>query len=115
MNPYILMPQQVQDTSGLQAVYQNTAAQDALRNQAIMQGNQMTLDAGRTAQGGGFSPAQLAQALRKGDPNQQQVNAKDAQMGGIGTYNPYTQYQVSNAYGTDPYSQQSRMLAAQEF
>lgn len=69
MNPYILMPQQVQDTSGLQAIYQNTAAQDALRNQAIMQGNQLTADAGRTAQGGGFSPMQLAAALKKsGDP-----------------------------------------------
>lgn len=114
MNPYILMPQQVQDTSGLQAVYQNTAAQDAMRNAAIAQGNQMTADAGRTTGGSGFSPMALAQALRK-DKNPQDMNAKDAQMGGIGTYNPYTQYQVSTTYGTDPYSQQSRMLAAQEF
>ncbi len=27
----------------------------------------------------------------------------------------YTQYNISQQYGTDPYSQQSRMLAAQEF
>lgn len=114
MNPYILMPQQVQDTSGLQAVYQNTSAQDAMRNAAVAQGNQLTADAGRTASGG-FNPLALAQALKKGSPDQQAVNAKDAQMGGIGTYNPYSQYQVSSTYGTDPYSQQSRMLAAQEF
>jgi hypothetical protein len=56
----------------------------------------------------------MANALRK-PQTQEQINAQDVQMGGMGTYNPYTQYNVSNTYGTDPYSQQSRMLAAQEF
>ena len=95
MNPYILMPQQVQDTSGLQAVYQNTAAQDALRNQAIMQGNQMTADAGRTAQGGGFNPAQLAQALRKTDPNQSSALGARVDMALNSRTNPYLQSEVS--------------------
>jgi hypothetical protein len=41
-------------------------------------------------------------------------NAKDVQMGGASTYNPFTQYDISNKYGTDMFSPQSRMLAAQE-
>jgi hypothetical protein len=32
------------------------------------------------------------------------LSAQDVQMGGMGTYNPYTQYNVSQQYGTDPYS-----------
>ena len=67
------------------------------------------------SQSGGMNPLAMAQMLRKDKSTQDQLNAKDAQMGGLSTYNPFTQYQVSNAYGTDPYSQQSRMLAAQEF
>lgn len=114
-NPYITSAQQPQDVSGLNPVYQNMAAQQQFQNQMAQQGNQLAQQAGQTA-GSGVNPMALAQALRKQGPaDQNAVNAKDAQMGGFGTYNPYTQYQVSNAYGTDPYSQQSRMLAAQEF
>jgi hypothetical protein len=51
--------------------------------------------------------------LRK-KPDQAGINAQDAQMGGLSTYNPLTQYSISQQYGTDPYSQSSRMLAAQE-
>ena len=115
-NPYIIMPQQAQDMSGLQPVYQNMAAQQQFQNQMAQQGNQLTQQAGQTTSGGGMNPMALAAALRKGQPTDQNaVNAKDAQMGGLGTYNPFSQYQVSSTYGTDPYSQQSRMLAAQEF
>ena len=114
MNPYILPPQPMQDVSGLQPVCQNFGQQQANQQAALAQQAQLAGQAGQT-QGGGMNPLALAQALRKDKPTQDQLNAKDAQMGGLGTYNPYTQYQVSNAYGTDPYSQQSRMLAAQEF
>jgi hypothetical protein len=55
----------------------------------------------------------LAALLRK-KPDQAGINAQDAQMGGLSTYNPLTQYSISQQYGTDPYSQSSRMLAAQE-
>jgi hypothetical protein len=55
----------------------------------------------------------LAALLRK-KPDQAGINAQDAQMGGLSTYNPLTQYNISQQYGTDPYSQSSRMLAAQE-
>ena len=114
MNPYILPPQPMQDVSGLQPVFQNFGQQQANQQAALAQQGQLAGQANQT-QGGGMNPLALAQALRKDKPTQDQLNAKDAQMGGLGTYNPYTQYQVSNAYGTDPYSQQSRMLAAQEF
>ncbi len=118
MNPYIaqIQPQaQMQDVGGLTPVFQNIANQQAMQNAALAQQNQLVSDAGRTVQGG-TNPMALAQALRKTAPQtQEQMNARDVQMGGLGTYNPYTQYNVSNTYGTDPYSQQSRMLASQEF
>jgi hypothetical protein len=104
----------MQDVSGLQPVFQNFGQQQANQQAALAQQNQLVNQAGQS-QGGGMNPMALAQALRKDKPTQDQLNAKDAQMGGLSTYNPFTQYQVSNAYGTDPYSQQSRMLAAQEF
>ena len=118
MNPYIaqMQPQaQMQDVGGLTPVFQNIANQQAMQNAALAQQNQLVSQAGQTAQGG-TNPMALAQALRKTAPQtQEQINARDVQMGGLGTYNPYTQYQVSSNYGTNPYSQQSRMLASQEF
>ena len=118
INPYIaqMQPQaQMQDVGGLTPVFQNIANQQAMQNAALAQQNQLVSQAGQTAQGG-TNPMALAQALRKTAPQtQEQMNAKDVQMGGLGTYNPYTQYQVSSNYGTNPYSQQSRMLASQEF
>ena len=115
MNPYILQPQPMQDVSGLQPVFQNFGQQQANQQAALAQQGQLAGQAGQL-QGGGMSPLALAQMLRKGDkPTQDQVNAKDAQMGGASTYNPFTQYDISQKYGTDMYSPQSRMLAAQEF
>jgi len=114
MNPYILQGQPMQDVSGLQPVFQNFGQQQANQQMALAQQGQLANQAGQTQQGG-MNPMALAQALRKDKLTQDQMNAKDNQMGGLSTYNPFTQYQVSNAYGTDPYSQQSRMLAAQEF
>jgi hypothetical protein len=114
MNPYILQGQAPQDLSGLQPVFQNFGQQQANQQAALAQQNQLAQQAGQN-QGGGMSPMALAQALRKDNPTQDQINAKDNQMGGLSTYNPFTQYDVSQKYGTDPYSQQSRMLAAQEF
>ena len=115
MNPYILMPQQMQDVGGLSPVFQNFGQQQANQQAALAQQNQLAGQAGQT-QGGGMNPLALASMLRKGDkPTQDQINAKDAQMGGLSTYNPLTQYDISQKYGTDMYSPQSRMLAAQEF
>jgi hypothetical protein len=115
MNPYINQMQQPQDLSGLSPVFQNIASQQANQNMAMQEGTNLTNQAGQTQQGGGMNPLAMAIMLRKGKtPDQAAVNAKDAQMGGLSTYNPMTQYGVSQQYGTDPYSQTSRMIAAQE-
>lgn len=114
MNPYMLMPKGIQDVSGLQPVFQNFGQQQANQQAALAQQNQLVNQAGQT-QGGGMNPMAMAAMLRKKDkPTQDEINAKDAQMGGIGTFNPFTQYDISQQYGTDMYSPQSRMLAAQE-
>jgi hypothetical protein len=106
--------QQPQDLGGLNPVFQNFAQQQAMQNMAMQQGQGLTQAAGQIGQGKNDNMA-LAAMLRKGDkPTQDQINAKDVQMGGASTYNPFTQYSISQQYGTDPYSQSSRMLAAQE-
>jgi hypothetical protein len=115
MNPYIMQMQQPQqDIGGLSPVFQNIGMQQANQNAAMQQGMGLTQAAGQTGQGGGMNPMMMAAMLRKGKaPDQADINAKDVQMGGIGTYNPMTQYDISQQYGTDMYSPQSRMLAAQ--
>jgi hypothetical protein len=113
-NPYIQQMQQPQELGGLQPAFQNTSAQQASQNAAMQQGAALSQQAGQVGQSGGMNPMAMAMMLRKGKPDQAAVNAKDAQMGGLGTYNPLTQYDISQKYGTNPYSQSSRMLAAQE-
>jgi hypothetical protein len=114
MNPMGNQRLQTQDLGGLNPVFQNIAQQQANQNMAMQQAQGLTQDAGRTVQGG-MNPLAMAMALRKGkEPNQQEINARDVQMGGLGTYNPVNQYGISQQYGTDPYSQTSRMIAAQE-
>jgi len=112
MNPYIMQMQQPQEISGLSPVFQNIASQQANQNAAMQQAQGLTQAAGQSSQGG-MNPMAMAQMLRKGKPDQAAMNAQDAQMGGLGTYNPMTQYGVSQQYGTDMYSPQSRMIAAQ--
>ena len=109
VNPYF-----AQQDQGLSPVFQNIAQQQQNQNMAIQQGQQMAQQAGQSGQQGGMNPMMMAAMLRKGDkPDQAAINAKDAQMGGLSTYNPFTQYDISQKYGTDMYSPQSRMLAAQ--
>ena len=102
-----------QEVSGVQPIFQNIGNQQAMQNMAMQQGQNLMQQAGQTAQGGGMNPMMLAAMLRK--PNQQQINARDVQMGGFGTYNPFSQFQISRQFDTSPYSQQSRMIAAQGF
>ena len=105
------------DVSGVQPMFQNIGNQQAMQQQAMQTAMNLANQAGITVQGkqagAGFNPIAMAMMLRQ--PNQQQMNASDVQMGGLGTYSPFAQFSVSNAYGTNPYSQQSRMLASQEF
>jgi hypothetical protein len=115
MNPYILMPPKMQEVSGLQPVFQNFGQQQANQQAALAQQNQLVNQAGQMQGGGGMNQLAMAAMLRKGSkPTQDEINAKDAQMGGMGTFNPFTQYDISQQYGTDMYSPQSRMLAGQE-
>jgi len=115
MNPYFRQGTPMQDLGGLQPVFQNAAQQQMNQQMALAQQNQLVNQAGATQGGSGINPMDLARMLRKTDkPTQDDINAKDAKMGGIGTFNPFTQYDISKQYGTDMYSPQSRMLAAQE-
>jgi hypothetical protein len=114
-NPYIQQGQQ-QDIGGLSPVFQNIASQQANQNAAMQQGsalNQQAMQLGQ--QSGNINPMLMAAALRGGKtPDQATTNAKDVQMGGLGTYNPITQFGIAQQYGTDPFSESSRMIAAQE-
>jgi hypothetical protein len=115
MNPYIQQMMQQQNLGGIDPTFQNIGGQQANQNMAMQQGQGLTQAAGQTGAGGGMNPMAMAMMLRKGKaPDQADVNAKDVQMGGLSTYNPMTQYDISQQYGTDPFSQSSRMLAAQE-
>ena len=115
MNPYIQQMQQAQNLGGIDPMYQNIGGQQANQNMAMQQGQGLTQAAGQTGAGGGMNPLAMAMMLRKGKaPDQSDINAKDVQMGGLSTYNPLTQYSVSQQYGTDPFSESSRMIAAQE-
>ena len=113
-NPYIQQGQQ-QDLSGLSPVFQNMAAQQANQNAALAQQNQLVNEASQTGgSGGGMNPLAMAMALRKGKtPDQADINAKDVQMGGLSTYNPFTQFSIAKEYGTNPFSESSKMIAAQ--
>jgi len=75
MNPYILMPQPMQDVSGLQPVFQNFGQQQANQQAALAQQGQLAGQAGQS-QSMGINPLALAQALRK-DPNKKPAPVYD--------------------------------------
>jgi len=68
MNPYILPPQQMQDVSGLQPVFQNFGQQQANQQAALAQQNQLVNQAGQTQGGAGVNQLAMAMMLRKKDP-----------------------------------------------
>jgi len=94
MNPYILPPQQMQDVSGLQPVFQNFGQQQANQQAALAQQNQLMNQAGQS-QGGGMNPMALAMMLRNKDP--QSLGSK---MGVYAKSIPaIMQYGSENVYG----------------
>ena len=97
MNPYILMPQPMQDVSGLQPVFQNTGQQLANQQAALAQQNQLVNQAGQPQSSAGINQLALAMMLRKKDPNQQSLAGK------MGTYAKsipaIMQYGSENVYG----------------
>lgn len=114
MNPYTPQATQYQDLGGLNPVFQNIAQQQAMQQQAMQQGQGLTEAAAQIGKQGGMNPMMMAAMLRKGKtPDQASINAQDVQMGGLSTYNPFTQFSIAKQYGTDPFSESSRMIAAQ--
>jgi hypothetical protein len=99
-----------QDQAGLNPVFQNIASQQANQNAALQQQNQLVNQAGQTQQQGGMNPMAMAKALR----GQPQTGADAAKMNEFGAYMPMNQMSTANQYGTNPYSQQSLMLASQD-
>lgn len=63
-NPYIQQMPQTQDLGGLNPVYQNIGAQQAMQQAALQQAQGLTQQAGQTAQSGGMNPMAMAKALR---------------------------------------------------
>jgi hypothetical protein len=88
------------DQQNTAPVFQNAAAQQqnqqGLLNQGTQFANQALLPADQQ-----YDPKQMAAALKNMGET---VNA----------YSPWQQTNMSEQYGTDPYSEQSRMLAMQE-
>ena len=92
MNPYMLMPQQMQDVSGLQPVFQNFAQQQANQQAAIAQQNQLVNQAGQTQGGGGMNPMALAEMLRKDNPMLSSAQNKEVRALGSNPNNPMSGY-----------------------
>ena len=90
----------MQDLQGIQPVFQNASAQQQNQQGLLKQGNQFASQALLPADQQ-YNPKEMANALRSMGET---ANA----------YAPWTQVEMSNQYGTDPYSEQSRMLAMQE-
>lgn len=101
---------QNQPASGI--VAPNLSQQQGFQQQALGQMGQLASQAGMPAKSFSVSsPISLANALR----NQGSIGGwiPDA-MQTTNAFMPWTQMSVANQYGTDPYSEQSRMLAMQE-
>ena len=103
-----------QDQASLNPVFQNIGQQQATQNAALQQGMAVTNQAGMTAKGKqagvGMDQMAMAKALR----GQPQTGADAAKMNEFGAYMPMNQMSAANQYGTNPYSQQSLMLASQD-
>lgn len=81
-------------------VFQNASAQQQNMQSLMNQGQKMTGQALLPADMQ-YNPKEMASALR---------NMGET----INAYSPWQQVNMSEQYGTDPYSEQSRMLAMQE-
>ena len=103
MNPYITY----QDPQKLFATTQGTGMQDQFHQQAMQQMAQLASQTGQSSpSSNSMNALSLAKALRGS-------NAVSNSMDTANAYMPWTQMSIANQYGTDPYSEQSRMLALQ--
>ena len=82
-NPYIQQMPQTQDLGGLNPVFQNISAQQAMQQQALQQGMDLTNQAGMTVDGkqagAGYDQIAMANALRK-QQDQQKIDMANAEM-----------------------------------
>jgi hypothetical protein len=105
-NPYIQQMPQTQDLGGLSPVFQNIAQQQAMQQQALQQGMDLTNQAGMTVDGkqagAGYSQLAMANALRN-QQDQQKMNMANAEM------SAYNQRPAQNYYsaGMNPMNIQS--------
>jgi hypothetical protein len=103
MNPYILMPQKMQEVSGLQPVYQNFGQQQANQQAALSQQNQLVGQAGQQQSNAGFNQLAMAMMLRGKNPNETQqspeMKSEISQLGS-NTWNPMSDYnRGTNGFG----------------
>ena len=107
-NPYIQQMPQTQDLGGLNPVFQNISAQQAMQQQALQQGMDLTNQAGMTVDGkqagAGYNQIAMANALRN-QQDQQRMNMANAEM------SAYNQRPAQNYYsaGMNPMNIQSDM------
>lgn len=99
------------DQQGLAPVFQNIGSQQQYLNQQLSQGGQMAQPTSQGTNLSGLNPMAMAAMLRNKQP---QSNADAAKMNEFGAYMPWTQISTADKYGTNPYSQQSLMLASQD-
>jgi hypothetical protein len=94
-NPYIQQMAQPQDLGGLAPYYQNIANQQAMQQQAMQQGMNLTNQAGMTVDGkqvgAGYDQLAMANALRN-QQDQQKMNMANAEM------SAYNQRPAQNYY-----------------
>jgi hypothetical protein len=107
-NPYIQQMPQTQDLGGLSPYMQNIAAQQAMQQQALQQGMNLTNQAGMTVDGkqagAGYDQIAMANALRR-QQDQQKIEMANAEM------SAYNQRPAQNYYsaGMNPMNIQSDM------
>jgi hypothetical protein len=94
-NPYIQQMPQTQDLGGLNPVFQNISAQQAMQQQALQQGMDLTNQAGMTVDGkqagAGYNQLAMANALRR-QQDQQKIDMANAEM------SAYNQRPAQNYY-----------------
>jgi hypothetical protein len=94
-NPYIQQMPQTQDLGGLSPYMQNIAAQQAMQQQALQQGMNLTNQAGMTVDGkqvgAGYDQIAMANALRR-QQDQQKIDMANAEM------SAYNQRPAQNYY-----------------
>jgi hypothetical protein len=109
-----------QNAQGINPVFQNTSAQQQYLANELRQQNQFMQPHAQKGAGGGMgglSPMSMANML-KSKPSASGISNPNSFGGSasnnLSAYAPWNQSSTANTYGTDPYSQQSIMLAQQD-